>query len=41
MQVALQPDQADTIIQKFAYRKVDHTSMIPRSTRWLHMSPIL
>jgi hypothetical protein len=38
LQVALQPDQTDTISQKFAYRKIDHPSMIPRSARWLHMS---
>jgi hypothetical protein len=25
MQVALEPDQAETIIQEFADRKVDHT----------------
>jgi hypothetical protein len=38
MQVALQPDQADTLIQKFAYRKIDHMSMILWCARWLHMS---
>jgi hypothetical protein len=38
MQVALQPDQADAIIQEFADRKVNHTPMIPRSARCLHMS---
>jgi hypothetical protein len=38
MQVALEPDQADTIIQTFASRKLEHTSMIPRTARWLHMS---
>jgi hypothetical protein len=38
MPVALEPDQADPIIQAFAYRKIEQTSMIPRSARWLHMS---
>jgi len=38
MQVALEPGQTDTLIQEFAYRKVDHTAMIPHSARWLHMS---
>jgi hypothetical protein len=33
MQVALEPDQADTIIQEFAYRNVDHASIIPRFAR--------
>jgi hypothetical protein len=38
MQVALQPDEADAIIQEVAYRKVNHTPTIPHSARWLHMS---
>jgi hypothetical protein len=37
-QVALEPDQAETIVQKFADRKIDHPSIIPRFARWLHMS---
>jgi hypothetical protein len=36
--VALQSDQAETLIQTFASRKVEHTSMIPHAARWLHMS---
>jgi hypothetical protein len=38
MQVALQPKQADAVIQEFGNWKVYHTPMIPRSARWLHMS---
>jgi hypothetical protein len=38
LQVALEPAQAETIIQAVAYREIDHTSMIPCSARWLHMS---
>jgi hypothetical protein len=37
-EVALQLDQAEVIIQDFAYRKVHYTPTIPHSARWLHMS---
>jgi hypothetical protein len=36
--VALQPDQADTLIQTFTSRNVEPTSMIPHAARWLYMS---
>jgi hypothetical protein len=38
MPVALQPEQADAVIQEFGHWNVNHAPLIPRSARWLHMS---
>ena len=38
MAVAFEPEGADTVIQQFGDREVNHGPMIPHPARWLHMS---
>ena len=38
VEVTFEPKRADAVIQEFADRKVNHTSMLPHPAQWLHMS---
>jgi hypothetical protein len=38
VQVALQPPCANTVVEQFGHREVDHASTLSPIARWLHMS---